>query len=77
MPANRGISALMAFPTFQEIYSGCCTEVTACIRTRSGMIVIRPAAWRPFMRASSWVNSANFVMTEFYEVHARPLQLAS
>jgi hypothetical protein len=25
MPANRGISALMNFPTFQEICSGCCT----------------------------------------------------
>jgi hypothetical protein len=31
---------------------GCCTDVTVCIRTRSGMIVIRPAAWSPLMRAS-------------------------
>src|SRR5215212_6789869 len=61
MPANRGISALMPFPTFQEICSGCCTDVTVCIRTRSGMIVIRPATWRPLLRASSWVTSATFL----------------
>jgi hypothetical protein len=28
---------------------GCCTDSKACMRTRSGMIVIRPTAWRPFM----------------------------
>ena len=31
---------------------GCCTDVTVCIRTRSGNIVIRPAAWSPLMQAS-------------------------
>jgi hypothetical protein len=31
---------------------GCCTDVTVCIRTRSGKIVIRPAAWSPLMQAS-------------------------
>jgi len=32
MPANRGISGLMYFPTFHDIRSGCCTDVRACIR---------------------------------------------
>jgi hypothetical protein len=36
---------------------GCCTDVTVCIRTRSRMIVIRPAAWSSLMRASSWERS--------------------
>jgi len=31
---------------------GCCTDVRAYIHTRSGMIVIRAAAWRPRMRPS-------------------------
>jgi hypothetical protein len=43
---------LAHFPAFQEIHSGCCTDVTVCIRTRSGKIVIRPAAWSPPMQAS-------------------------
>jgi hypothetical protein len=34
MPANRGISALMHFPTFQDIHSGCCT-VAAQAETRA------------------------------------------
>jgi hypothetical protein len=32
MPANRGISTLMPFPTFQEIYSGCCTVAAQKLR---------------------------------------------
>jgi hypothetical protein len=36
IPANSGISVLTRFSAFQEIYSGCCTEVTACIRTKPG-----------------------------------------
>jgi hypothetical protein len=40
------------------------------MRTRSGMIVIRLATWRPLLRATSWVTSANFVITEFSEVHS-------
>jgi hypothetical protein len=38
--ANHRISALALFSTFQEIYSGRCTDVRAYIRTRSGIIVI-------------------------------------
>jgi hypothetical protein len=59
---------MLPFSAFQDIYSGWCTEVTACIRTKSGRIVIRLATWRPHLRASSWVHSATFAVTEFYEV---------
>jgi hypothetical protein len=34
------------------LLDGCCTDVTVCIHTRSGKIVIRPAAWSPLMRVS-------------------------
>ena len=50
---------------------GCCTDGKACTRTRSGMIVIRPAPWRPLLRASSLVYAPklNLAFTEFQEVH--------
>ena len=31
------------------VYSGCCTDGKACMRTSSGMIAIPPTAWRPFI----------------------------
>jgi hypothetical protein len=60
-----------AYPNISADLLGCCTEVTACMRTKSGMIVIRSAAWRPLLRASSWVSSANFACTAFSEVGVR------
>jgi hypothetical protein len=39
-PANGGILLAVLFSTFQFIYSGCCTDGKACIRTKSGMIAI-------------------------------------
>jgi hypothetical protein len=32
IPANSGISALTHFPTFQEIYPGCCTLAAQTVR---------------------------------------------
>src|SRR5215211_5854200 len=53
MPANDDFLSRILCSSSQEVYSGCCTDVTVCIRTRSRMIVIRPAAWSSLMRASS------------------------
>jgi hypothetical protein len=50
------------FPTFQKMFSGCCTDVTLCISTRSGMIVIRPVTWSPY---------ASFVLSAFPKVSGR------
>src|SRR5215208_6816072 len=51
MPANVLSLCLDVFLNLSGyllgLLHGCCTDVTVCIRTRSGMIVIRPAAWSP------------------------------
>jgi hypothetical protein len=65
IPANTLILYVNSFPDISGDLLGllhrCCTDVTVCIRTRSGMIVIRPATWRPLLRGSSWVSSATFI----------------
>jgi hypothetical protein len=33
-PANKGILMMLLFSVFQEIYSGCCTDVTALASTQ-------------------------------------------
>src|SRR5918995_3623825 len=38
--ANSTILMRILFSTFQDIYSGCCTDGKACTRTRSRMIAI-------------------------------------
>jgi hypothetical protein len=45
--AKLRICASTHFSGFQKIYSGCCTEVTACIRAKSGMIAIGQRATIP------------------------------
>ena len=51
---------------FRRFTLVCCMVAVqgySLMRTRSGMIVIRLATWRPLLRATSWVTSANFVIT--------------
>jgi hypothetical protein len=70
-PANGTILIIVLFLDISGyslgLLHGCCTEDTACIRIRSGMIVIRPAPWRPLRRASSLVYAPklNFAFTAF------------
>src|SRR5215210_3357822 len=51
MPANCRVFGLTLSLAFREIYSGCCTALTAHNRTRSGTIAIRLTARRRLMRA--------------------------
>jgi hypothetical protein len=41
MTANRGISALMHFPTFQEICSGCCTVAAHGLCSKPCVLMFR------------------------------------
>ena len=52
--ADSRENALLQFSGYHPgLLHGCCTDARDSIRARSGTIVIRPAAWRPFMRVST------------------------
>jgi hypothetical protein len=58
----------LVFGRFTRVCCMVAAQGYGLMRTKSGMIVIRPVAWRPLLRASSWVSSANFLCTEFSEI---------